>query len=94
MPKCHRKECRRYGIELPERDFQRKSSSSNGLDYWCRECRNAGYQKVKARKKKQPMDGFLEYAIAYNKAHPVVRSIDRNKLVKAMRSDEQITIIA
>jgi len=92
MPKCHRKECSRYGIELPKTDFQQKSSSSNGLDYWCRECRNAGYLKVKERKRKPPVDCFLESAIAYNKAHPVVRSVDRDKLVKAIRGDEQITI--
>lgn len=92
MPKCHRKECRRYGIELPESDFHRKSATSTGLDYSCKECRKNAYQKVKIRKNKQPVDGFLESAIAYNKAHPAVRSVDRNKIVKAIRGDEQITI--
>ena len=89
MPKCHKRECRRWGIELDETEFYKRADKKNGLSSWCIECSkahaNAKHEgKPKRMKRDYRYDKFEEVAREYNRLHPFVRSNERAEHVKAM----------
>ena len=50
------KVCKHCGRELPEENFGKCSKSSDGLQWWCNECRSKYGKEQRAAKKREKED--------------------------------------